>query len=249
MKTRFIVVVVSLFGCLFSQPVFAAVTDVLTNGSFESGLSGWVSDIYQETGATGTGGYNVDTAPGTETLTAVAGFPATDGTKIALGSVQSTSGTSSRYNRVLYQDVAIPAGATTATFTLDIGAKAGVDGCMNVGAFIGVYSTASVPSLLNSPIVGNMLQYCVSTNDVALQSKSSTVNFNVSSVAGTTVRFAIINVANGNGHEVIGIDNVKFLVTTPDTSIPTLSEWGMILLLGLLGFIAVWTIRKNRIAV
>jgi hypothetical protein len=49
---------------LWSAPAFAQ-TDVLTNGSFEAGLTGW-SQSTQLTGvgASGTCGYNGVTAPG-----------------------------------------------------------------------------------------------------------------------------------------------------------------------------------------
>src|SRR5579859_856957 len=106
--------------CLPGLPAWAQ-TDVLTNGSFESGLSGWTTATQLAGGAAGTCGYNGVTAPGTETLTSVAGFPATDGTQTALGSVSQTAGAGAIVSCVLYQDVAIPAGATTATFSFDIG--------------------------------------------------------------------------------------------------------------------------------
>jgi hypothetical protein len=234
---------------IFLSPAFVfAQTDVLTNGSFESVLTGWTTATSLETGATGTCSYNGAVAPGTETITGLAGFPATAGTQIALGSVESTSGVSARISCVLYRDVAIPAGATTATFTFDIGLKGGADGGLSTGARVGVYSTATVPDLLSSTIVGSAVTY-VSTGDSTLQSRSSTVNFDVSAVAGTTVRFAIINAAFINGNEVIGIDNVKFLVnatpTPTSTSIPTLSEWAMIMLAALLVLFGVAGIRRH----
>ena len=68
-----------------------AQTDLMVNGSFESGLSSWLQGAVTEAGQTGTCSYNAATAPGTETLTSTAGFPATNGTGIALGSVSATT--------------------------------------------------------------------------------------------------------------------------------------------------------------
>jgi exosortase sorting signal-containing protein len=218
-------------------------TNVIANGSFESGLTGWTSATQLQSGASGTCGYNGATAPGTETITMTAGFPATSGTQIALGSVASTSGVNAIISCVLYQDVAIPAGATTATFTFDIGVKDGNDGGVFTAAEVGVYTTAAIPSFSSATLVGNAAPYFPAVADSTLQSQSSTVNFNISSQAGKTVRFAIINAANFMGHEVIGIDNVQFQVNfaTPvvTQSVPTLSEWslvGLALLLGLTGY-------------
>src|SRR5690242_4806360 len=112
----------------FSSALAIAQTNVLTNGSFESGLTGWTSVKQLAAGAAGNCSYNGVTAPGTETLTSIAGFAATDGTQTALGAVADTSGLANIVTCVLYQDVTIPAGATTATITFDLGAKGGVDG-------------------------------------------------------------------------------------------------------------------------
>ncbi|HLK49796.1 MAG TPA: IPTL-CTERM sorting domain-containing protein [Bryobacteraceae bacterium] len=226
---------------LSSAPAMAQ-TNVITNGSFESGLSGWTTATDLGGGATGTCSYNGAVAPGTETLTSVAGFPATDGTQVALGSVSQTAGGGAIISCVLYQDVAIPAGATTATFSFDIGIKnAAGNNNTNNAARVGIYSTASVPAFAQAAVVGGasgVIDYAQPT-DVTLQHRAS-ASFNISSKAGQTVRFSIINAANNLGHENIGMDNVQFLVTvsTP-TPVPTLSQWsltGLALLLGGAGF-------------
>ena len=230
---------------LLSGPAFAQ-TDVLTNGSFESGLTGWTSATQLDPGAAGSCSYNAATASGTETSTGLPAFPPTAGTQLALSSVVSTSGVQNIINCVLYQDVAIPAGATRATFTYDIGAKGGTDGGINTGVRFGLYSTASLPSFNGPTVAGPSPFYATATPDTVLHSRSSTVNFNVSAIAGTTVRFAIMNGAFRTGTEVIGIDNVHLLVTVPSApssafGAPTLSEWGLIalaLLLGCTGFLA-----------
>jgi hypothetical protein len=52
--------------------------------------------------------------PGSETTTGTPGFTATDGVNIALGGATQTA--DGQFSCVLYQDVAIPAGAATASF-------------------------------------------------------------------------------------------------------------------------------------
>jgi len=232
MKSRLAIGTALAATWFLAQPA-SAQTNVLANGSFESGLTGWTSATQLGPGAAGTCSYNAATAPGTETITSVAGFPAAAGTKIALGSVFSTSDTGALVTCVLYQDVAIPAGATVATFTYDIGVKDGNDGGNHTAVQVGIYSTSSVPAFEGVPVVGNAPIYDPALADTTLQAGSSTVNFNVSSVAGTTVRFAIMNAADFLGGEVIGIDNVQFLVTSPSVT-PAPPAWA----LGALGLIA-----------
>jgi hypothetical protein len=240
---------VVLWTLLTSAPVLAQ-TNVLTNGSFESGLTGWTTDTNLGGGAVGTCSYNAATAPGTETLTSVAGFPATDGTEIALGSVSQTAGVGLIISCVLYQDVAIPANATTATFSFDMGIKNALNNTnTDNAAVVGIYSAATVPAFGDAAVVGGAsgkINYTQAT-DVTLQHRAS-ASFNISSKAGQTVRFAIINAANQLGHENIGIDNVQFLVNvSAPTPVPTLSQWslaGLALLLGGTGF----QVLRRRVA-
>lgn len=187
-------------------------TDLIVNGSFEQGFASWSQGSYSESGASGTCSYNVALAPGVETLTSTAGFPATDGASIALGSVASTSGVSARFSCDLYQDVAIPAGTTSLTLTYDVAATAGNDGCSHTGLFVGLYPTTSVPGLLNPTSAGSRGQLCTSTPGTALS--TTTVTITSTAIAGTTVRLAFINGANNTGHEVVGIDNVHLMATT-----------------------------------
>lgn len=185
--------------------------NVLTNSSFESGLTGWTTGSQFEVGATGTCSYNGATAPGTETLTGLTGFPATDGTQIALGSVSSTSAGGPISSCALFQDVTIPVHATTATFTFDIGVKGNING-FNNGYKVGIYSTATgVPGFSAAPLVSPTVFASVFSADATLQSRTSS-SFAISARAGQTVRFAIINAVQNNMGEVIGLDNVKLIV-------------------------------------
>lgn len=212
-------IIIVVMASILVWPCAAAFADIdlVVNGSFESGLTGWSWGLAIESGGSGTGSYNAATAPGTETLTSTPGFPATDGTEIVLGSVASTSGTGFRVNCTLYQDIAIPAGATSLTLKYDIGTKAGNDGCVNTGGFIGLYSTASIPMILAPTIGGAVTQYCTSTPDATLT--TFTVTKNVAAVAGTTVRLGFINGANQSGHEVIGLDNVQLILPPPTVTL------------------------------
>lgn len=249
MKISFAKIFSVLALLLCATQSLALTTNLLTNGSFETGLTGWTTDTNLEAGAAGNCGYNSPAvAPGTETISSTAGFAATAGTRTALGFVQSTSGATFRINCVLYQDVAIPAGATTATFSYDIGSKSATGSNANNAARVGVYSTATVPGLLTASLVPSASLLRTTWNDVALSSITLGASFDVSAYAGSTVRFAIINTAFRNGEEVIGIDNAQFLVTAPDpvpTPVPTLSSWLLILLSAILGGVAVFSLKRR----
>jgi hypothetical protein len=72
---------------LFLHCSATGATDLVTNGQFSSGLTGWNFSVSTTGSMIGTCSYNTDTAPATETLTGTPGFPATGGaTMIALGS-------------------------------------------------------------------------------------------------------------------------------------------------------------------
>jgi hypothetical protein len=197
-----------------------AQTDLVTNGQFASGLAGWNFSVSTTGSAAGTCGYNFDIAPGHETLTLTPGFPATGGaTNIALGSISLTA--TGFQSCVLYQDIAIPPGATTARFSLDHGIK--LVGGINQGdqaTFMGLYSTATVPNFPTPVLVpgSQLINAAPSATLVTLTSGP----FNVSAFAGTTVRLAIINamqsLAGGTGPPVpgagavIGVLNVHLTV-------------------------------------
>lgn len=212
MPRKSLVGFVCLVSAVLCSPAFAQIqNDLVLNGSFESGLTNWAWAQSNEAGSSGTCSYNAVTAPGVETLTSTAGFPPSDGTGLVLGSVSSTSGTNFRANCTLYQDIAIPAGTVSLTLKFDGGGKAGNDGCSNTGLFVGLFSTATVPNLGTSPLAGGNLSMCTSTPAATLV--TYTVNKNATSIAGTTVRLAVINAANFSGHEVVGIDKVQLLAT------------------------------------
>jgi len=239
-------------GFALALTVFAAAamaqTDVITNGSFESGLDGWNwAKAPQDAG--GTCSYNVAVAPGVATGSGLAGFPATDGTQIVLGRVTSSSNTAQIVNCVLYQDVAIPLGATTGSYSLDLGVK-GVTQTDSAGVFIGIYSSHQVPSLGDPGVVSvtGFVVYVATGPDATLSTHQSG-SFNLASRAGTTVRFAIIHTGRFVGSGVVGIDNVHFLVNRvapSPQSVPAVSGWGLLALSFLLCCTAYMAMRQER---
>lgn len=215
-----------------------AQTNVVPNGGFGAGLAGWTVAPSTTGSAAGTCGYNADTPPGTETLTGTPGFT-TANAALALGSVSLTA--NGFRSCVLYQDVAIPAGATTASLSGDFGIKlVGGLASGDTAIFVGLYPTTAVPNFQTNNAVGGVrLIVAGASNGPALVAQGpSTIN--VSSVAGTTVRLAIINAmqstSSGTGSfisgagSVVGASNVRLNVTVPAAPVPTLSEWAMLLL-------------------
>lgn len=229
--------------------VSAATTQVVTNGSFEAGLASWAQGGAAINPAATTCGWNAASpAPGTETVTATAGFPATDGAGNAVGSVTQTN--PGQASCVLYQDVTIPAGATTANFGADVGIKyLGGKTWNNAAIFFALYSAASIPNYNSARLMtfGTYVREPVVSDATLVHVGASGVN--VAALAGQTVRLAFINASDSTaGFAVAGVDNVSLVVTTPDPvaqSIPTLSAWLMILLSGLLALLGVRKLHRQ----
>jgi hypothetical protein len=187
-------------------------TELIVNGSFEQGLMSWTQGSFATQFARGTCSYNVAAAPGVETLTGTAGFPATDGTSNALGSVREITGNPGILHCDLYQDVAIPAGTTSITLTYDVAVKdSGSFACEEAGLAVGLYPTTSVPGLADATIAGSRGWLCAPTQ--SLSRLTTTMAVASTGVAGTTVRLAFINAASNAAQEVVGIDNVHLVAT------------------------------------
>ena len=201
-------------GIAFSQ------TDVVTNGSFESGLTGWTAaPSTSGNGASTTCGYNASTAAGTETLSGTASLPPSAGTQLAMGSAQDHG--SSDSSCVLYQDVAIPAGATSATLSVKWGLKyVGSIGQGGAALLASLYSSTATVPYFTATYVGSTGFYEPASSDAVLVSGSS-ASFNVTSLAGTTARLALIIAiapsSSAGRYAVGGFDEVHLLVTAPAT--------------------------------
>ncbi|MDB5819624.1 MAG: domain containing protein [Rhizobacter sp.] len=188
-------------------------TDLVTNGSFELGLSSWTQGINLASGAAGSCHYNAATAPGSETTTGVAGYPAADGSMIALGNVVSTSAASAIISCSLYQDVNVPVGATSITFSFETAAKNGAgSSCNSTGFTAGLFATTADPGFTSTRVGASPAMNSSCTAGASLTHRE--VTFSAASLAGQTVRMAIINAANFSGDAVAGLDNVKLLVTS-----------------------------------
>jgi hypothetical protein len=208
----------------------AATVDVVTNGSFETGMTGWTFAAPTGTSTGTVCVMNSVAAPGTEVASGAAGFAATDGTNIALGSDQQTTTSATYGDCTLYQDVAIPVGATTANFSATIGQKqAGGKANVEMATKQGLYSTATVPTLVSSVPLLTLGVLRSGVTDAALNTVTA-AGVNVAPYAGTTVRLAMmLSSDTTTGYAVMGVDNVSMVVTyTPPVTAPTLSEWAMI---------------------
>ena len=236
----------------------AQAQNLVTNGGFTGGLAGWTAATSTTGSATGTCDYNGATQPGTETASGSAGFT-TANPQLALGSASLTA-TGFR-SCVIYQDIAIPVGATTLTLSGDFGIRAGGAGVVATGdraIFVGVYPTTSVPSFQGARLAGTNRLIFDRANSTAL-TPVSIAAFSVAPYAGTTIRLAIINAMQStvsgtgapvaNGYSVAGASNVQAVVVAPPAAVPTLSEWAMILFgLILAGGAALYIQRRQKAA-
>ncbi|HWQ56646.1 MAG TPA: IPTL-CTERM sorting domain-containing protein [Bryobacteraceae bacterium] len=196
-----------------------AQTNVVTNGGFESGLAGWSAAPSVGNGINVTCSFNASTAGGTETLTGTPSLPPFSGTGLAMGGMRNTG--SGNGSCVLYQDVAIPAGATTATINLRWGEiRVGSVSVGQAALLARLYSsTSTVPYYLTSG-TGNITFFQPVSSNTELVSATSG-SFNVSALAGTTARLALFIAMTGGADAtrglVGGFDNVELLVTVPAT--------------------------------
>ncbi len=235
----------------------AQAQNLVTNGSFTGGLTGWTPAAATTNVATGTCSFNGAAQPGTETASGSAGFT-TANAELALGSVILTSAGSR--SCVLYQDIAIPVGATTLTLSGDFGTRAGGAGVVSTSdraMWVGVYPTTSVPNYQQAPLSGTNRIIVSGANNTAL-TPAAIASFSVAPYAGTTIRLAIINAMQSpgsgglapvaNGYSVAGASNVQAVVAvSPPAPVPTLSEWAMILLGMTLAGAAAWQISRKQV--
>lgn len=251
-------VLASLGFCLLASA--AQAQNLVVNGSFTGGLNGWTSAASTNGSAAGTCNYNGSTQPGTEAVTGTAGF-STANPELALGSASLTARGSQ--SCVLYQDIAIPAGATTLTLSGDFGSRPGGGGVVapsDRAIFIAIYPTIAVPQYQEPQLAGTNRVIVSGANDVALSARGP-VTFSVAPYAGTMVRLAIINVLQStsagtgapvpNGYSVIGGSNIRAVVAVvapPPAPVPTLSEWAMILFGSVLAGGAALYLQRRRFA-
>lgn len=232
--------------------------NVVVNGDFPAGLTGWQFAPSTTGSSAGTCSYNAGPTPGTETLTGTSGFTTANPNQ-ALGSMSLTA--NGFRSCVLYQDIAIPAGATTVTLSGDFGIKLlGGLSSGDTAIFAGLYPTTSVPSFNLSTTLGSTQRLIIggASASNALNPQTSVV-WNATSFQGTTVRLAIISAmqspSSGTGAfipgagPVIGVSNLSVQAIVPAAPVPTMSEWAMILFgLILAGGAALYIQRRQSIA-
>ena len=185
-----VVLVCLLIGSIvgsFPHSVSAAQTELITNGGFESGLSGW----------TASGDFHADP-----------GWPYYhSGTRYAYLSTAAGQPGNNLFG-TLYQAVSIPSSATSATLTFwynittnEIGTSPNDVLNVTIQNSAGAYlSTVAVWSNLNSQSLGNYAQK----------------SFNLTPYIGQTIRIHFLGTTNGTYETVFRIDDVSVLATSPD---------------------------------
>lgn len=208
--------------------------NLVTNGSFETGLTGWTASgacVWQSLTA------GSSTTPGSFSAPA-----ATDGTHVLMSdTTQSDTGPCT-----LYQDVAIPAGGNS-SLTLAAGYNV-----WNYGEF-GADASCSVAVEVTTPAGAPIATVFSASagNTAALAPRPA---LNLSAQNGSTVRIIVkANSCNGasfGSSSVVGavLDNVVLDHTGPAalTAVPTLSEWGLILLAFMIAGVAVPATRRRN---
>ena len=216
-------IAVALVSLLLATQVSAQ--NLVQNPSFETaGPANWTEVIGQW------GGWSQST-----TMAAAA---VTDGI-LAVASHNSDPG-----SEILYQDVTLPA---TGTYTFQVAA-----GCIAKEAateFCRVDITDTDPSTLVAPTAGTDTLASTTTSGAAHilapvflhdgttgnADITDTAVLNISALAGQTVRvrFMAASPTGTDGYGSIYFDNVRLIRTAPAATaspVPTLSEWGLILL-------------------
>lgn len=222
-----------VLGAMLAGTMFAAAapgravaqTQLISNGSFENDIAGWVVGGSIACGAGAITNGNIYSGGGAPSPAGPAG-----GARYA-----QLYPTNSDQTCYLYQDVAIPSGHTTLSFDASAGFSVGANTTEYSGAFR-VMTTANV--VLSTPFFRDGSQ--TSAPDLASYTADLTP------YAGQTVRLAF-EMKNGTSCcNVTYGDNVSVLNSPTPAPVPTLSEWAMILLaLALAGGAALYLQRRG----
>jgi len=227
---------------LFLNQYAEAQVELVENGSFETGdFTGWT--VVQEASSGG------DWFVYSGTLSPIQGLnilAPPDGTFAAVTDQGDPS------SQVLFQDLDIPAGNTVTCSVIvyyenrpsvfQTGPSLSFDGGFdNQQARIDIMDPDAPDFDIGAGVLENLFQ----TNPGDPFSLGyTTVNFDLTDFSGTTVRFRAAEVDN-EGVFNFSIDNVTceaILIT----NVPTLSEWGLIAMAGILGFIGLMVMRRRK---
>jgi|GEM_PF-3061168 len=209
-----------------ASPVLAATQNVVVNGDFEtSDFTGWTNTCaglsYNTFGGLGAGD-----------------LPINNPTRWAMLNTQGTAPTSCEF----YQTVTIPADATAATLQMQYaltGSNAG--GAGDTRTIAVTDATGATILVVIQPVVNR-------STTRAFAPLGAPVD--LIAYAGQTIRIRarLTHNSGDNSANVVGLDDVVLIVTTPNP-VPTVSEWTMILLgLALAGGAGV-VLQRRRVAI
>ena len=218
--------------------------ELFENGSFETGdFTGWT--VVQESGSNG------DWFVYSGNLSPIIGFPILPPPVGMFAAVTDQDGPSSQ---VLFQDIDIPAGNTvTCSVIVYYENRAGVfingpdlsfAGGPNQQARIDIMDPNAPDFDVGAGVLENLFQ----TNPGDPTSLGyTTINFDLTDFSGTIVRFRAAEVDNQLNFN-FSIDDVTCEVILL-ANVPTLSEWGLIAMAGILGLAGFMVIRRRKATV
>jgi hypothetical protein len=214
--------------------------ELFENGSFETGdFTGWT--VVQEQFSGGDWFvYSGTTTPiSSDTI-----LPPPFGTFAAVTDQGDPS------SQVLFQDIDVPAGTTECSVIVyyDNGNNGFING-PDLSALMGQNQQARIdimdPAAPDFDIGAGVLENLFQTNPGDPNSLGyTTIDFDLTDFAGTTVRFRVAEVDN-LGVFNFSIDNVRCedIVST----VPTLSEWGLIAMASILGIVGFMVMRGRKV--
>lgn len=158
----------------------------------------------------------------------------------------------------IYQDIAIPANQEVtcsliyyymAFDEIDVGPGLEIDSGPNQQGRIDIMTSNSGVFDTDSGVLKNLYQ--TQATDPLTQGYT-TLNFDLSEYAGSTVRLRIAQ-ANNEGGIYFAVDAVTCTAGSLGgeeiSTVPTLSEWSLIVMAGLLGIIGFLVVRRRKVSV
>lgn len=213
---------VVLAACVAGAAPALAQTQLTTNGSFENALAGWSTS--------GNCNFSTRTSGAFRNLPSPAG--PTEGSRYL-----SVAPNTTFVDCALYQDVAIPAGAT-ATLTFAASESSDTTDAAYTGR-VEVRTTGNTVLATPFSLNGAQVGYRGPAPFVAYSA-------DLSAYAGQTVRIAIVTTSGNYCCNETFADNVSVLAAAAPTPVPTLSEWAMILFGAILAGAAALFVQGRR---
>lgn len=224
----------------------ATASELVINGDFENNggvgtqtFTGWT--VFNQVGGAGSVYVQTGTAAPPPNALVVSAPP--------LGNFAAMTAQSGPGSHILYQDIAIPAGVT-ASFSARVevrssaplSTKASLDYTVanNQQARVDIMNPAAPLQDVGAGVLLNVFQ---TTTGGPQNQPYTTITANLTPFAGTTVRLRFAETDNMSNMS-FGIDGVSVQIPTiAPTSIPTLSEWGLV---GLALFVAMFGMASTR---